>query len=114
MKQLLDMDGIAAGLGAERTGKARASGGHLGAMQLAAEVAQRFRVPPGGGRATHPEWTERQLIPLSPRTWTRLEEMAKDLEMAPQQVAAILLEQAVSGVRDPTIDEPAADIDPDG
>ncbi len=116
MKQQLDLDSIAAGLGAERVGKVRASGGYLGAVQLAAEVAQRFRVPPGGGRATNPEWTERRLIPLSQTTLKRLEEMATNLRVAPLQVAAMLLEQAVSGVRDEAIlevREPAPDYDPD-
>ncbi len=79
MNEQLDMDKIAEGLGAERVGKVRASGGYFGAVQLAAEVAQRFRVPPGGGRATNPEWTERRLIPLSQRTLRRLEEMASNL-----------------------------------
>ncbi len=116
MTEQLDMDSIAKGLGARRVGKVRTSGGFLGAVQLAAEVAQRFRVPPGGGRATNPEWTERRLIPLSQRTLKRLEEMAGNLHVAPLQVAALLLEQAVSGVRDEAIHEvrePAADYDPD-
>ncbi len=116
MKEQLHMDRIAAGLGAERVGKVRASGGYLGAVQLAAEVARRFRVPPGGGRATNPEWTERRLIPLSQRTLKRLEEMAGNLHVAPLQVAAMLLEQAVSGVRGEEVSEvrePATDYVPD-
>ncbi len=116
MTEKLDMDGIARGLGAERVGKVKASGGYLGSVQLAAEVAQRFRVPSGGGRATNPEWTERRLIPLSRKTLQRLEQMASQLHVAPLQVAAMLLEQAVSGVRQQAIQEvrePAADYDPD-
>ena len=45
MKEELDLDRIAQGLGAERVGKVKASAGHLGAAQLAAEVARRFRAP---------------------------------------------------------------------
>ena len=115
MKQLLDMDGIAKGLGAERVGKARASAGHLGAAQLAAEFAQRFRVPAGGSRATDPEWTERLPIPLSKKTLKRLEEMASNLNATSQQVAAMLLEQAVSGAEEepiPGAKEPTAELDP--
>lgn len=52
MKTQLDMDKIAAALGAERRGKV---------------------VPAGGGRATDPRWTERRLVPLGPRTLERLE-----------------------------------------
>ncbi len=116
MRKQLDMDKIAEGLGAERVGRVRVSGGYLGAMQLAAEVARRFRVPSGGGRATNPEWTERRLIPLSQGTLKRLEEMADNLHVAPLQVAAILLEKAVSGVRGGEISEvrePAPDYDSD-
>jgi hypothetical protein len=36
MKTRLDMDRIAAGLGAERKGKVSSSGGYFGALQLAA------------------------------------------------------------------------------
>ncbi len=116
MKHQLKMDSIAEGLGAERVGKVRTSGGYLGAAQLAAEVARHFRVPPGGGRATNPEWTERRLIPLSQRTLKRLEEMASTLHVAPLQVAALLLEQALSGGREEAIlevREPAPEYDPD-
>ena len=42
----LDMERIAKTLGAERRGKVSARGGYFGALQLAAEVAARFRVLP--------------------------------------------------------------------
>ncbi len=100
MKRELDMDKIAQGLGAERVGKVRLSAGYFGAMQLAAEVARRFRTPPRGGRATDPGWTERRLIPLSRETLKRLEELGTRLHVAPLQVAAILLEKTVDSIRE--------------
>ena len=100
MKRKLDMEKIAKGLGAQRVGVVRSSGGYFGAMQLAAEVAQRFRVPVSGGRATDPRWTERRLIPLSPETLQRLEELANRLHVAPLQVAALLLERTVDRIAD--------------
>src|SRR2546425_2007792 len=76
MKQRLNMNQIAKSLGSQRRGKVSASGGYFGAIQLMAEIEARFRVPAGGGRATDPNWTERRLVPLTPRTLTRLEELA--------------------------------------
>jgi hypothetical protein len=100
MEKRLDMEKIAKGLGAQRVGKVRSSGGYFGAMQVAAEVAKRFRVPSGGGRATDPNWTERRLIPLSPETLQRLEELADRLHVAPLQVAALLLEKTINRIAD--------------
>jgi hypothetical protein len=37
-------------------------GGYFGAIQWAAEVAARFRVPEGGGRPTDPSWIEKRLF----------------------------------------------------
>jgi hypothetical protein len=99
MKTRLDMDKIASGLGAERRGKVSASAGFFGAMQLAAEVEARFRVPAGGGRRTDPTWTERRLVPLAPRTLKRLEEITdrvreqRGVRVEPMQLAALLLEK---------------------
>jgi hypothetical protein len=99
MKTQLDMDKIARGLGAERRGKVTASGGYFGAMQLLADVEARFRVPSGGGRPTDPDWTERRLVPLAPRTLERLEEIAAKVRkhggvsVEPMQLAALLLEK---------------------
>jgi hypothetical protein len=98
MAHKLDMGKIAKGLGARRMGSVRSSGGYFGALQLAAEVAERFRVPQRGGRATDPGWTERRLIPLSPETLRRLEELADRLHVAPLQVAALLLEESVGRI----------------
>jgi hypothetical protein len=95
----LDMDKIARGLGAQRTGTVSASGGHFGALQLVADVQARFQVPRGGGRRTDPSWTERRLIPLSRRTLRRLEQITATaqkrdgLNIGPLQVAGLLLER---------------------
>jgi len=99
MKMQLDMNKIAAGLRAHRRGRAAASGGYFGAMQLLADVEARFRVPQGGGRPTDPSWTERRLVPLAPRTLKRLEEIAAKVrergttDLEPMQLAALLLEK---------------------
>jgi hypothetical protein len=85
-------------IGAQRRGKVAAKGGYSGALQLAAEVTARFRIPPGGGRATDPSWTEQRLVRLSPETFQRLEKLARQTDVSPMQVAAVLLEQAVDNV----------------
>jgi len=95
----LDMEGIAKALGAERRGKVNAGGGYFGALQLAAEIAARFRVPEGGGRSTDPSWSEQRLVRLSPQTLEQLEKLAKQTQASPMQVAAILLEKAVQVAR---------------
>src|SRR5436309_6595699 len=91
----LDMERIAKELGAERRGKVSPAGGYFGALQLAAEVTARFRVPEGGGRATDPSWSEQRLVRLSPKTLEQLEELAEQAHASPMQVAAVLLERAV-------------------
>ena len=93
----LDMDRIAKAMGAERRGKVAARGGYFGALELAAEVAARFRVPEGGGRATEPSWSEQRLVRLSPETLAQLEKLAEQSHASPMQVAALLLEGAVQG-----------------
>ena len=94
----LDMERIAAELGAERRGTVPARGGYFGALQIAAEVARRFRAPPCGGRPTDPSWSEQRLVRLSPTTLERLQELADQTQASPMQVAALLLEQAVRTV----------------
>jgi hypothetical protein len=98
METPLDMERIAKELGAERRGKVAARGGYFGALQLAAEVAARFRVPPGGGRPTDPSWSEQRLVRLSPQTLEQLETLAEQVQASPMQVAALLLERAVHAV----------------
>jgi len=111
MKAQLDMDKIAKGLGAERRGKVAAKGGHFGAHELAAEVSARFRTPAGGGRATVPEWTERRLLPLAPKTLTRLDALAAKLHkksgvgIEPMQLAALLLERIAGAISDEELEE---------
>ena len=98
MSEKIDHDKIAEALGAEYVGKVESSGGYFGALQLAAQVKHRFRVPPRGGRATNPEWTERRLVPLSASTLKRLEKLAEKLKIAPLQVAGLLLEQVLERI----------------
>lgn len=95
MSESLNMEHIAKALGAERRGKVAARGGYFGALQLAADVATRFRVPAGGGRPTDPAWSEQRLVRLSPQTLQRLEQLAEQAHASPMQVAALLLERAV-------------------
>src|SRR5260370_23558550 len=94
MGETLDMERIAQTLGAERRGKVSARGGYFGALQLAAEVAARFRVPEGGGRATDPSWSEQRLVRLSPKTLEQLEKLGEQVHASPMQVAALLLDRA--------------------
>ncbi|HET6574992.1 MAG TPA: hypothetical protein VFG68_15405 [Fimbriiglobus sp.] len=95
MSTPLDMDRIAKDLGAERRGKVVSRGGYFGAVQLAAEVTTRFRVPDGGGRPTDPSWSEQRLVRLSTTTLEQLEQLAEKAHASPMQIAALLLEQAV-------------------
>jgi len=103
-KRKLDTDKIARGLRARRRGKVYPTGGYPGAAQLAAEVQARFRVPPGGGRATDLGWSDKRLVPIAPRTLKRLEHIAKRLHeetgirIEPMQLAAILLETTTESI----------------
>ncbi len=104
MKLRLDMNKIAKGLGAQRRGTVAASGGYFGDLQLLADVAERFRIPPGGGRASDPGWTERRLDRLAPRTLKRLKEITLKIRehgganLAPMQLAALLLEKTTKRI----------------
>ena len=103
-KRKLDTEKIARGLRAQRRGTVYPTGGYPGAAQLAAEVQARFRVPPGGGRATDPAWSDKRLVPIAPRTLKRLERIAKRLHeetgvrVEPMQLAAILLETTTENI----------------
>ena len=111
MKPRLDMNKIARGLRAERKGKVSAGGGYFGAMQLLADIETRFRVPVGGGRPTDPDWTERRLVPLAPRTLKRLEAIAKGVRtrsgvnVDPMQLAGLLLEKTTEQLSEDEVDD---------
>jgi hypothetical protein len=102
----LDMDKIAKGLGGERVGPVSAKGGHFGAMNLAADIAARFKTPQNGGRSTDPKWTERRQLPLRRETLQRLEKLSAQIrergggEVHPMQLAALLLEKAAENISD--------------
>ena len=104
MKQQLDMDKIARGLGAKRLGPIQAGGGYFGAMQLMAEIQGQFKVPSGGGRATDPKWTERRQVPFSPGTLAKLKALVQRLQknmtapIEPMQLAALLLEKELGDI----------------
>jgi hypothetical protein len=63
MSERINIEKIAKALRAERRGKVVTGHGYFGAMQLAADVQERFRTPKGGGRATDPSWTLKRLLP---------------------------------------------------
>ena len=111
IKQRLNMNEIAKALGAQRRGKVTATGGYFGAMQLVADIEARFRVPPGGGRATDPNWTQRRLVPLAPQTLTRLEQLAARIQershvhVEAMQLAALLLERSTEQVSDEQLEK---------
>ncbi|MEK7515987.1 MAG: hypothetical protein AAB562_00140 [Patescibacteria group bacterium] len=94
----LDMEKIAARMGAKRLGKVHAGSGFFGAMQLAAEVQARFRTPATGGRPTDPTWTETRQVRFKRETLARLERLAAEVSkrsavaIEPLQLAAILIE----------------------
>jgi hypothetical protein len=106
MKPRLDMEKIARGLGGARRGAVQATGGYFGAHALAAEVAERFKVPDNGGRSTDPGWTERRQVPLRPETLRRLETLSAKIhaesgtEIHPMQLAALLLEKLTRNASD--------------
>jgi adenosylmethionine-8-amino-7-oxononanoate aminotransferase len=95
------MDRIAKDLGAARRGKVVSRGGYFGAVQLAADVTARFRVPEGGGRPTDPAWNEQRLVRLSTTTLEQLERLAEKAHATPMQIAALLLERAVQSAAGP-------------
>ena len=102
----LNMDKIARGLSADRVGKVSSQGGYFGALQLLADIGTRFRTPEGGGRPTDPQWTERRLVPLTPKTLGRLEEITAKVckqggvNVEPMQLAAILLEKTTEDLNE--------------
>jgi hypothetical protein len=105
MRARLDMNKIAKALGGERRGSVTAKGGYFGALNLAADVSARFKVPQNGGRRTDPSWTERRQLPLRPETLARLEALAAKIrkeggDVHPMQLAALLLENVTQNLSD--------------
>jgi hypothetical protein len=74
-------------------------------MQLRPDIEGRFHVSAGGGRPTHPQWTERRFLPLAPRTLERLEAITARIRkhggvnVEPMQLAAVLLENTIQQIR---------------
>lgn len=68
-------------------------------------------MPVGGGRATDPEWTERRLVPLAPRTLKRLEAMTERIKtrsgmnVEPMQLAGLLLEKTTEQLSEEAVTE---------
>ncbi len=62
MGRALDMERVAQELEAERRGKVSSRAGYFGALQLAAEVAARFRVPDGIDCPSDLSWSEQGKI----------------------------------------------------
>jgi hypothetical protein len=80
--------------------------GPFGALQLAAELAERLQPGRGAraGRPTDPEWTVRRLVGFRRETWQRLRQLAANAstpqrQVSPAQVAAMLVESGVERLR---------------
>ena len=58
-----------------------------------------------------PEWTERRLLPLTPKTLTRIEDLAAKLRsksgigIEPMQLAGLLLERIANAIGDDDLDD---------
>ncbi len=64
---------------------------------------RRHQLASSGGRPTNPSWTLKRQVPLAPATWSTLKSLAaswsdSERRLGPGQVAAFLLEEAVSVV----------------
>lgn len=90
MGQKLDTEKIAKGLRARRVSTVRFSGA------TSARCSSQPRLPSGFVFPKEVDW----LIPLSPATLRRLEELADRLDATPLQVAALLLEKSVGQIAD--------------
>ena len=101
-----NIDKIARKLGAKRRGRVDARSGYSGAMELLAEVQERFQVPSTGGRATDASLTVQRQIALQERTYKQLVTVAARLSKAtgksigPLQVGTVLLEHAAEQLND--------------
>src|SRR5438270_414994 len=79
--------------------------GALNATELLASLGwfenRRKKLLSAGGRPTNPEWTIKRQIPFSCGTWETIKALAGEMsaagrKVAPAQVAAFLLEDAVT------------------
>src|SRR5438552_9447196 len=102
---------LAESLGAQVIGKIPdAGGGAFGAARLPHLIAAlRGRLRPGqglrAGRPSDPNWDQHPKVPMSKRTQRKLRKLALRAstgtrKVSPMQVAAQLLEEAVSGCSD--------------
>ncbi len=103
------IDKIAAGLGASVIGKLPATGGGaFGAARLARIVeTMQARLKPGQGRRpgrpTDANWVRHPKVPMSEATRLRLTRLAEEStrsgrKVSPMQIAAQILEDALSGM----------------
>lgn len=113
----LDHSRLSRNLGSTIRGRAKATGGYFGALQIAESVRRRFRPPPGGGRARDRGWTMKRLIPIRPETLARLEKLAievsalVDYRVEPLQVAALLIERDLEAFSKDELVEAAGNAD---
>ena len=98
---------LAAALDARIVGEVPDVGGGAFAMARLAHILSERLTPTQGqrpGRPTNPEWVHRPKVPMSETTIRVLATIAESVstpqrKVSPMQVAAQLLEEAVSGVR---------------
>lgn len=96
---------IAAALGATRTVelKGKRIGGPLDLLALRTEFNQRLRS--SGGRPTDPAWTVSRQVPFKEDSWTRLQDLAREVgesgrRVGPAQVAALLIETGLEDLEE--------------
>ena len=91
--------------------------GPFGVLQLQAELGDRLHTGTKAGRPSDPAWTIRRLVGFRPQTWQALIDIAARLStprrrVSPGQVAATLLEDSVTNLRDISL-PPTGDPRPD-
>lgn len=102
-KSGLDIEWIGENLGAEHSFPVvTAPDGAFGAAALALEVAARLESR--GGRPSDPEASIRRLVPMKRSVWRGLQEEARAVStsnrrVSPGQLAAVLVEKGLAGVR---------------
>jgi len=88
------------------------------APAVVADLAERVsgRLRSTGGRPTDPDWQLTRLVPFSEATWERLREISRDLSdygrrVAPSQIAAMLVEDALTELSSTSADTDARALD---